>query len=167
MSHEASRVRGLTAAFDRHRTLLGVLRESGDLVAEMNFRPAVLAQDIELDGRQPVLLEMQPVGVRRVGGEQFKIELGDQVARLVADLPVAHLDARLQHARGDAIGRHHVQRRRMKGARAQVARQRRFSLKQHDGNILAPQRQRAHQAGRAGSGNDDGQAIAHIVTLRA
>ena len=50
---------------------------------------------------------------------------------------------------------------------AQVARERRLRLEQHDRNILTPQRQRAHQAGGAGAGDDDGKAIAHAVTSRA
>ena len=65
----------------------------------MNFDVRVAAQDVELDRRQPVLLEMQAVRVGRDVREQTEIELGDQVARPVADLPVPHLDAGLVHPR--------------------------------------------------------------------
>ena len=45
----------------------------------------------------------------------------------------------------------------MEGAGAQVVRERRLALQHDDRNPLAAERERAHQAGRAGSGDDDRQ----------
>ena len=105
-------------------------------MAEVNFDLFVALQDIELDRRQPVLLEMQAIRVGRDVFQQTEIEIRDQVARAIADLPVLHLEAGLVHLVGDAVRRHHLQSRRMKRAGAQIVRQRRLRFKQNDGEAL-------------------------------
>src|SRR5262249_19557007 len=90
-------------------------------------------------------------------GEAAEVELGNELAGVVANLPVPHPDPGLVHARRDAVRRHHLERRRMEGAGAQVMRERGLALQHDDRNALPAERERAHQTGRAGPRDDDRQ----------
>jgi hypothetical protein len=131
-------------------------------MAEAHIDLGLLADDVELDRRDAVLLEVEPVGIWRDVAEQAEIEFRDQVAAPVANLPAAHRDRGLVHPLGDAVGRHHFLRRRVEGASAQVMRQPGLRFAQDDRHALLAERQRGHQAGRAGAGDDDGEGHAII-----
>src|SRR6185436_13382168 len=68
---------------------LAFLLEADDAMAEIHLHARLLAKDVELDRRQPVLLEVQAV---RVGGdvrENPEVEFGDLAAVALPDLPAA------------------------------------------------------------------------------
>jgi hypothetical protein len=98
-----------------------------------------------------VLLEVQAIGIRRDVGEQAEVELGHEAPAPLADLPAPHLQPVLVHARRNAVGRHHLEGRRMEGAGAQVVRKRRLGFADHHRHALARERQRAHQSRRPGA----------------
>ena len=60
---------------------IALLLEAGDAVAEMHLRVGLLAQDVELDRREAVLLEVQAVGMVGDVREQAEVELGHQARR--------------------------------------------------------------------------------------
>jgi hypothetical protein len=103
-----------------------------------------------------MLLEVQAVRMARLVLQQAEVELRHQLAAAVADLPVADADAVLLHPRRDAEGLQQVERRRVERTRAQVARQPVLGLEHDDGYALLAERERAHEPGRAGTGDDDG-----------
>ena len=138
-----------------------MLHEAGHLMAEADLGLRSAAQDVELDRRQSMLLEMQPIRIGRDVGEQVEIEGGLELAAAVADLPMPHLQAGLVHARRDAVGRHHLERRRMEGAGAQVVRERGLGFEQDHRDALPAERERAHQPGRAGTRDHDGEGGHH------
>ena len=73
---------------------VGMLHEAGELMAEAHLGVGLAPQDVELDRRQAMLLEVQAIGIRRDVGDEAEVELRDELAAQVADLPVPHLRGR-------------------------------------------------------------------------
>ena len=80
----------------------------------------IFLEHVEQDVANLVLLEHQPVRVRRVVREHAEIEIGDHAGAAVAILVVAHDIAAREHGIGDAALCEHLQRRRMDGAGARI-----------------------------------------------
>ena len=72
----------------------------------------------------------------------------------IAVLPARHLDPGAMHLVGDAVRRHHLERRRMEGAGAQIVGKRGFRLEHEHRHVAARQRERGKEADRAGAGDD-------------
>jgi hypothetical protein len=103
----------------------------------------------EDDRREPVLLEMQPIGIRREVGDLAQIPLDDDALAPVADLPARDLDRGLVHLLGDAVGRHQLERGRVVGPGAQVYGERRLRLEHHHAHVPLGQRERREQTDRS------------------
>jgi hypothetical protein len=115
----------------------------------------------EGEGELP-LLALQPIGMPRLPGEHREIEDGALAARVQADLPIG-ADEPLGHefAR-DAERLQHVEGRRMKGGRAQVAHDLRLRLEHLDVEPGAREEEGGAEADRARPRDDDlGVARSH------
>src|SRR6185503_7039908 len=137
---------------DRVAVLLGL----EELRREVHHGVRISLQLLEQDRREPVLLEVEAERVRREVRDQAEVPLDDHALLAVADLPARHLDAVLQHLVGDAVGRQHLEGRRMIGARALVDGQRRLLLEHLHRDVLPGERERGGEADRAGADDGDG-----------
>jgi hypothetical protein len=110
---------------------------------------------LEQDRRQPELLEVEAVGVRREVGDQAEVPLDDHALASVADLPVRHLDAGAVHRLGDAVGLEHLERRGVERSRAVIGGERGLGLDHAHRHALGGERERGGEADRAGPDDQD------------
>ena len=101
---------------------------------------------LEHDGREPVLLQVQTVGIGRVVAQQIQIPFGHQAILQIARLPVPHRNPQRAHFSGHADAVQHLQGGRVKGPSPQVDGQARFGLYHPAGNALLCQHQSGDQA---------------------
>jgi hypothetical protein len=92
------------------------------------------ARMLEQDRREIVLLALQPVGMPRVVLDDGEIEHDPLAGAEVDHLPAVGGDAELDVVAGDADLVEHVERGRMHGRGAQVARRRRRGFQQDGGD---------------------------------
>ena len=106
---------------------------------------------LEHDGREPVLLQVQTVGIGRVVAQQIQIPFGHQAILQIARLPVPHRNPQRAHFSGHADAVQHLQGGRVKGPSPQVDGQARFGLNHPAGNALLRQHQGGDQTHRTGT----------------
>ena len=101
-----------------------------------------------------MLLEVQPVGIGREIGDLGHVPLDDKAVLAVPELPARHLDRRLVHVVRDAVRRHHLERRRVVSAGAQVDREVGLRFEHEHADVARRERERRQQADRPGAGDD-------------
>jgi hypothetical protein len=122
-----------------------------------------LPELVENDGRQTVLFQMKSVRVRRQVADLSDVPFDDHALLAVTDLPARHLDRRLVHFVGDSKGRHHLQRRRMVRARAQIDGEAGLGFQHEHRNTLLRKGKCGQQADRPGAGDDDLRSLRHCL----
>ena len=145
--------------------LVVVLADLGHLRAEMDVDQAGGARLLEQDRREIVLLALQAVGMPRVVLDRGRSNSHPFAGAEMDHLPAVGGDAELDVVVGDADLVQHVERRRMHGRGAQVARRLRRGFQQDRGDAGAGQADRCNQADRAGPDNDDTVSIWHCFFL--
>ena len=120
----------------------------------------------EDDRRQAMLLEMKSIRIGRDVGELGQIPLDDDALVPITQLPPRHFDPDLQHVVSDAVGRHHLHRRRVVGAGAQVDGEAGLSFEHEDRNVALGEDERGQQAHGAGADDDDGLHRVYHLCLK-